>query len=175
MKTFAAAITACFLAILAAPGEAGAQVQACTHKLAPITDEHLAQAVASLLRQHPELVVQTDDAPCRHARETARAIFRTVGRDHLKHLTGHEVVKLINGESYFTVERFRSAAPGELQKLAGALDDVRGRKLRSEANTVYAYFLSDDSLILMISSAAGREANAALFAEIQRGFPAPAQ
>jgi hypothetical protein len=171
MKTLAALITACFLAISAIPGDAGAQVQPCTQKLAPIADDRLAQAVASLLRQHPELQVQTDAAPCQHARETARAIFRTVGRDHLKRLSGYELVKLINGESYFTVERFRTSSPDELQKLASDLESVRGKKLRREANTVYAYFLVDDSLILMISSAAGGEANAALFAEIRQGFP----
>lgn len=172
MKTFAAAITACLLAISAIPGDAWAQIQTCTQKLAPIADERLGQAVATLLRQHPELVVQADEVPCRHAKETARAISRTVGRDHLRRLTGYELVKLINGESYFTVERFRISSPDELQKLASALDGVRGRKLRSEANTVYAYFLVDDSLIMMISSAAGGEANAALFAEIRQGFPA---
>jgi hypothetical protein len=168
MKTLIAAITVFFLAIVSVPAKS--QVLQCTDGMPPIRDGWLQHSVEKLKLEHPDIRFQDDDKPCLHARHTVKALNRTLGRNHLKSIAGYEFVVIVNGEEYFTVERFKSKRPRDLQTLATALKNNRSRILTVESFTGYEYFLAGDSIVIMISSATGHIANSKMFWEVQQTF-----
>lgn len=147
-----------------------AQVQACAERMRPITDGRLQRTIDELKTKNSGLEFQPDEHPCQHGRETISALSRTLGRNYLTRLSGYEFVKIINGEGYFTVERFKSLARIDLTKLETALKRRTPRKLAIEANTSYDVFVGGESLVLMISSGVGYDANSKLFHQIQQTF-----
>lgn len=149
-----------------------AQVQPCTHKMQAITDGRLQQAIDELKTRNPNLQFQSDENPCQHASETISALSRTLRRNYLTRLSGYEFVKIINGESYFTVERFKSHIPGDLTRLDAALQRHTPHKFAIEANTRYDVFVAGEGLILMTSSATGYDANSTLFHQLEQTFKA---
>lgn len=170
MKTILGFVGLLFLAIV--PTSAWSEVLRCVGEMSAIKDEWLHEAVTELKREYPHIAFQHDDQPCQHAKETVSALTRTFGRNHLKSLTGYEFVKVIDGEEYFTVERFESRKAEDLQALSTALQDHPSRKLKIEANTSYEYFLAGHSIVLMISSATGRNKNSGMFCMVRRKFSA---
>jgi hypothetical protein len=153
---------------------AQAQVLRCTEKMQQIADDWLERSVEALKTQDPQIAFPHDDQPCRHARETSAALVRTVARNYLTGLSGYEFVKVLKGDSYFTIERFTSRMPADLRKLEAALNRNHPRKLRIEANTTYDVFMAGDTLVLMISSAVGADENAKLFRHVQQVFSSAA-
>jgi hypothetical protein len=172
MKTLIAIAALFSLAIISLP--AHSQVQQCTEGMAPIADGRLRHAVEELKSSSPSIELQRDEQPCQHARDTAKALVRTLGRNYLKGLSGYEFAKIVNGEAYFTVERIRTRNARDLQALAKALNNHRSRKLKIEANTSYDYVLADDSILFMTSSAVGREENSKMFEQLRLVFSSAA-
>jgi hypothetical protein len=147
-----------------------AQVQDCAERMGPIADGRLQHAIDKLKTANPGLEFQPDEHPCLQVRETILALSRTVGRNYLTRLSGYEFVKIVNGEGYFTIERFKSRAPGDLAALEAALKRRTPHKLAIEANTSYGAFVGGESLVLMTSSGVGSDANSKLFRQIQQTF-----
>jgi hypothetical protein len=154
----------------ALPAPLEPQVQHCAETIRPITDGRLQRAIDDLKSKNPGLEFQPDEHPCLHARETISALSRTLGRNYLTGLSGYELVKVINGEGYFTVERFKSGARNDLTKLETALTRRTPHKLATEANTSYDVFVGGESLVLMTSSGVGEDANSKLFHQIHQTF-----
>ena len=172
MKTLAAVITVFFLAIVPVPAKS--QVLQCTVGMPPIQDDWLQHSVEKLKLEHPDISFQDCDKPCEQASYTVKALNRTLGRNYLKSIAGYEFVKIINGEGYFTVERFKGKRPRDLQALATALKNNRSRTLKIESGTAYKYFLTGDSIVIMISSFAEWDANSKMFWEVQQTFSSSA-
>jgi hypothetical protein len=172
LKTLIAIVAIFSLAVASLP--AHSQVQQCAEGMTPIADGRLQHAVDALKASSPNIELQLDEHPCRHARDTAKALVRTLGRNYLKGMTGYELAKIVNGEAYFTIERIGTRNPKHLQSLANALNNHRPRKLSIEANTSYDYALVDDGILLMISSAVGREENAKMFEQVRQVFSSSA-
>jgi len=166
MKNLMIVITVFFLAIVLTPAKS--QVLQCTDGMLPIQDGWLQHSVEKLKLEHPDISFQGRDKPCEQAKYIVKAFSRTLGRNYLKSIAGHEFVKIINGEGYFTIERFKSRHPGDLQAFATALKNNRSRGLRIEANVSYEYFLIGDSIVIMISSFAEWDANSKMFWEVQQ-------
>jgi FtsZ-binding cell division protein ZapB len=160
----------CALLPGALPARLEAQVQHCIDRMRPLTDGLLQHAIDELKTKNPGLEFQPDEHPCPHARETISALSRTLGRNYLPSLSGHEFVKIINGEGYFTIERFKSRARIDLTKLEAALNRRTPHKLAVEANTSYEVFVGGETLVLMTSSGVAYDANSNLFHQIQRAF-----
>lgn len=153
-----------------APAPTAPRVAQCTEGMRPIADGRLERAVESLGARHPDLAFSTESA-CAQARETARALRRTLRRDHLKGAVGYEFVMVVRGESYFTMERFRMPKASDLRELESALQRCGPHcKLSIEENTCLRYFVSDRDVLLMISSATGCRANTELFEEARAYF-----
>ncbi len=172
MKNLFAAITLFFLAIVPLPAKS--QVLQCTDGIPPIRDGWLQHSVEKLKLENPDIIFQGRDKPCEQARYTVKALNRTLGRNYLKSIAGYEFVKIINGEGYFTVERFKSKCPRDLQALATALKNNRSRTLKIESGTAYKYFLVGDSIVIMISSFAEWDVNSKMFGEMQQTFSSSA-
>jgi hypothetical protein len=168
MKTLIAVITVSFLAIVSAPVKS--QVLQCTDGMPPIRDGWLQHSVEKLKLEHPHIGFRGDDKPCLHARHTVKSLNRTLGRNHLKSIAGYEFVVIVNGEGYFTVERFKSKHPRDLQALATALKNNPSRILKVEAFTSYEYFMAGDNIVIMISSATAHDINSKMFWEVQQTF-----
>ena len=164
------ATTVFVLSIVSMPAHAQVQVLKCTDEMPPISDDWLQRAVVKLNLAHHDISFQADDNPCHQATDTIKALNRTLGRNHLKDTSGYEFVKVINGEEYFTVERFKSKNQEDLQALATGLKENSSHKLKIESNTTYEYFLVSDTIVIMISSATGREANSKMFWEVRQAF-----
>ena len=79
-------------------------------------------------------------------------------------------MKIVNGDAYFTIERFESRVPADLTKLDAAMKRRNPRKLAIEANTSYDLFVVGQSLVLMTSSGVGYDANTKLFHQLQETF-----
>ena len=165
MKTFIAAMTLISLAIVSLPAQS--QVLQCAERMSSIPDGWLQRSIVELKLEYPNIGFQADDQACQHATDTIKALTKTLGRNYLKGISGYEFAKIINGQEYFTVERFKSRTPKDLQALETALKDNRSHKLKIEANTSYEYFRAGDSIVIMISSATGREDNSKMFRKIQ--------
>lgn len=146
------------------------QVQSCPDGPDAIRDRRLDRAIGTLTRRVPQLRFQPDDEPCLHLKTSIRVLARTVRKDYLTGLSGYEFVKIVHGEGYLQVERFRSSAPRDLEQLRDALLARAPRSLVTEASTRYSVFVSSGDLILMVSSATGYEANAKLMDEIRRVY-----
>jgi hypothetical protein len=168
MKTLVAALAFFSLAILSVPAQS--QVLRCADEMASIQDDWLQRTAVELKLEYPNIAFQGDDRPCLHGKETVKALTKTFGRNYLKSILGYEFVKVINGEEYFTVERFKSRAPKELQALATALRNNPSHKLKIEANTSYEYFVAGDSIVLMISSASGHKDHSEMFGKVRQSF-----
>jgi hypothetical protein len=168
-RTLVAAVMCCLLAGVF-PALFEAQVQHCAEKMRPINDGRLQRAIDELKTKNPGLEFQSDENPCLHCRETLSALSRTLGRNYLTGISGYEFVKIINGEGYFTIERFESSARSDLTKLETALKRRTPHKLAIEANTSYEVFVGGESLVLMTSSGVGYDANSKLFHQIQQTF-----
>ena len=160
----------CALLAGALPASLQAQVQHCADGMRPIADGRLQRAIDQLKTTNPTLEFQPDEHPCQHAKDTILAVSTTLGRNYLTRLSGYEFVKVINGEWYFTIERFNSRVPADLTKLDAALKRRTPRKLAIEANTSYDVFVVGESLVLMTSSGVGYDANSKLFHQIQQTF-----
>jgi hypothetical protein len=165
MKTRFIVLTLIFTVVFSFPAEG--QVSKCTDRVRVIQDSSLQRALEQLQEKYPNISFQEDDQPCRQAQDTVRALTRTFGNNHLRRFDGYEFAKVINGEEYFTVERFQIADANRRSALATALKNHWSRKLKIEANTSYEYFASGDSVVIMISSATGREENSRLFQKVQ--------
>ena len=170
MKTLIYALIVFFLSIVSVPAQAQVQVLQCTDKMPLISDDWLQHSVVKLKLAHPDISFQADVNPCQQATDTTMALTKTLGRNHLKNISGYEFVKIINGEEYFTVERFKSKNPKDLQALATGLKKNSSHKLKIESNTCYEYFLASDNIVIMISSATGCEANSKMFWELHQTF-----
>jgi hypothetical protein len=166
--TCKAVLGAILTTVLVLPAQA--QVMRCAESMQPIADDSLQRAAAALLAKDPQITFQQDDQPCSQARNTSSALARTVGRNYLTRVSGFEFVNVQRGDSYFTIERFRTGTPGELRKLETALNSRKPRKLKIEANTRYDVFVAGDMLVLMVSSAVGSEENVKLFRHVQQLF-----
>ena len=157
---------------LSASPPAQGQVAQCLQsvpKLSPFQDGWLQRSVDELKAKHPALTFQREE-PCGHAKATVNALARTLRRNYLKSITGYELVKLVSGDYYFTVERFRLRGPKDLDLLKKALKSCHLCKLEIEENTCLDHFFSADSAVFMISSAAGCKDNAEKFRLIQQSF-----
>jgi hypothetical protein len=169
MKTLYITI-AFILSFLSAPALAQSQILQCINQMPPISDDWLQRSVEKLKLAYPGISFQSDDNPCQQARDTIKALTKTLGRNYLKNISGYEYVKIINGDEYFTLERFRSKNQKELQALATGLNKNWSHKLKIESNTSYEFFLASDSIVIMISSATGRKANSKLFRDVRKTF-----
>ncbi len=165
----------CGLILAAASVAATGQVLRCTEGMAALPDDRLQRSLDEIRQQHINLEFQADDRPCQHARETLAALAATVAVRRPLVLSGYDFVKILNGDQYFTVERLRSGRPEDLMKLGTALEKNRSRKLTVKANTSYEYFIDADVLVLMISSASGREANSQIFQQLQKAYATSAR
>ena len=171
MKAWRNSITVLLLAL--APLPSAGQVLRCTEKMQPFADDALQRAVDELKARNPGLSFQADDQPCVHARATVAALRKTLDRNYLSSVGAYEYVKIVNGNSYFTIERFSSGNPTDLAGLETALSKAPSRSLMVEANSVYDYFMDRGGIVLMISSAAGSDKNAELFRGVRRFFAPP--
>lgn len=175
-KRVSARVLAAVLALCAWQGSSCGQprpaplVQSCPDGPRAVGDGRLDRALGEIKRQSPHLQFQLDDAPCLHAKATVKALARTVRKDYLTSLTGYEFLKIVNGDGYLLVERFRSSSPQALDQLRDALLAREPRSLAGEAATRYDVFVSGGDLILMVSSATGYEANVKLIGEIRRVY-----
>lgn len=154
---------------------AQSQVLRCIEKMAPIKDDLLQRAMLDLKLKHASIGFQIDDDACSHLKDTRTALKQTLPRDYLKNISGYEYVKIINGESYFTVERFKLRNPKEMLDLADALKKCQPCKLKIKANTSLEHFSVDGSMLISISSAIGRETNSTLFQQAGQYFLAHAE
>ncbi|MGB8297401.1 MAG: hypothetical protein WCG85_18395 [Polyangia bacterium] len=148
---------------------ARAQVESCTHNMSAIRDGRLQVAVDTLRAKFPDLVFQADDA-CQRAKVTSSALAATLRRNYLKPLAGFEYVKVVDGEGYFTLERFRLPKAVARKGLVAALEKCRHCKLEIPENTCMAHFVADDSVVLMISAAAACKASRDKLQLIERAF-----
>lgn len=155
-RPFTSVIAALAL-IAAAPAPAPSQgeVAQCTRGMLPIPDNKLRRSIDELKRMAPELSFRTEE-PCGQERATARALTRTLHKDHLKRVVGYELVKILHARGYFTVERFRMAKPNDVRALEVALDQCEPRcKLKIEENTCLRHFVVGEDVVFMVSSAIG--------------------
>jgi hypothetical protein len=83
-------------------------------------------------------------------------------------------VKVVDGESYFTVERFALPETSARKKLLAALEKCRACKLQIPENTCLAHFVSGESVVLMIAGAAGCKVSLETFQLIEQAFREPA-
>jgi ATP/maltotriose-dependent transcriptional regulator MalT len=151
---------------------AWAQVETCTQKMPAIRDGRLQAAVDALRAKFPDLVFQAKDAedPCRRAKVTTSALAATLRRNYLTPLAGFEYVKVIDGEGYFTIERFQMPNDAARKRLVEALEKCQHCKLEIPENTCMAHFVADDSVVLMISAAAVCKASREKFQLIEQAF-----
>lgn len=156
------------LALLLTISTARAQVLQCADQgLSATGDARMHRAAEYLRSAYPTVAFQDDPSPCVHARQTAKALASTIGTNPWQALVGFEYFKVVHGNAYFTVERLVFRNPRELQALAEALQTRRSHKLAIKANTVYKSMAAGSSLMLMISSAAGREKSTEMFDRIR--------
>jgi hypothetical protein len=148
------ALLAGFLVLVAWSAGAVAQVQPCTKRMSAIGDGRLQAAVDALRAKFPALELQADDA-CARMKSTTGALTATLGRNLLRTVTGFEYVKVVLGEAYFTLERFKLPKAGPRKRLDAALRKCGHCKLKIPENTCHAHFLADDSVVLMIAGASG--------------------
>jgi hypothetical protein len=167
MKVWSIGLSVLLMSIASQP--ALGQVMRCTDTMPPIPDQSMQRSVDAL-QKRPGIRFQSDDHPCRHARETMTALRKTFDRNYLSGISGYEFVKVLNGEGYFTVERFMSRNRHDLQKLETALKSLPARKLKIEANTSYDFFMVPGGIVLMISSAVGHDENGELFRHLRPLF-----
>jgi hypothetical protein len=151
---------------------AWAQVETCTQKMPAIRDGRMQAAVDALRAKFPDLVFQAKDAedPCRRAKMTTSALAATLRRNYLTPLAGFEYVKVIDGEGYFTIERFQMPNDVARKRLVEALEKCQHCKLEIPENTCMAHFVADDSVVLMISAAAVCKASREKFQLIEQAF-----
>ena len=168
MTIFIKCMGAFLLAIFSLSAQS--QVLRCTEKMPPIKDDLLQRAMINLKLKHPSIGFQTDDEACRHLKDTKAALKQTLARDYLEKISGYEYGKLINGESYFTIERVKLRNPKDMQALTAALKKCQPCKLNIKANTSLAAFPVDGSILFIISSAIGREANSIMFQQVGQFF-----
>jgi hypothetical protein len=76
----------------------------------------------------------------------------------------------VNGEGYFTIERFKGRRSGNFQAFVTALKKRNFPALKVESGTAYKHFLTHGEVIIMISSIHGLDANAKLFSEVQQNL-----
>lgn len=146
------------------------QIMRCTEGMLAIPDDRFLISIDQVKSHHRDIVFQTDDRPCQHANATLAALAATLRRSRLDSLSGYEFVKIVRGDAHFTIERFNSANSKALQALAAAMDTDHSRKLKIKANTSYDYFLIDDGVVIMITSASGRAGNAEIFSQFRQFF-----
>lgn len=128
-------------------------------------------AVADLRSKFPDVEIQRDDDPCLQARNTARAIGRTLGRNrHLESLSAYQAVTVARGEGYFSIEVFEMSDRTAINAFDAALTAYPSRKLKVEANTVYEHFVVGENLVLLVSSAANRRSNEPLMQAVRAAF-----
>lgn len=169
-------LTACALACAFSSASARAQVLRCAKTGSPVPDGRLQAAIDELKQTHPELAFPQDDDPCGHEKATARAIARTFGRSYMRSVAGYELVKVVNAESYFTVERFRIGNASDLCQLEGALEKCRPFcSFAVEEATCVGAFRDRDDLVLMVSSANGCRRNWELFQQVRAQLVSPPQ
>jgi hypothetical protein len=154
------------------PASAGAQVETCAQKMQPIRDGRLQAAVDALRAKFPHLVVQADDA-CLRAKVTTRALAATLRRNFLRALAGFEYVKVVDGEGYFTLERFRLPKDVDRKRLASALEKCQHCKLEIPENTCTAHFATDDSIVLMVSAASACRASMEKLQLVEQAYKRP--
>jgi len=163
------------LVALAVPGApADAQVMRCTENMPPIADERLQAALDLLKTTYPSIEFPVDERPCTHAAAVVATLHATLSQNYLKNAVGYEFAKIVNGDTYFTVERFRIDSPKRLRGVTRTMNADQSRKLRTKANTVYDYFVADNTIVIMISDASGRARNAELFRQVRQSFDASA-
>ncbi len=159
--------------IMLAATPARAQVATCTRAMAPIQDGRLQAAVDALRAKYPGLVFQADDT-CRRAKSTSAALTATLRRNYLKTAAGFQYVKVVDGDGYFTLERFRLPKPAARKSLVKALAKCPHCKLRIPENTCMAHFVADDSVVFMISAASACKTSRERFQVIEEAFQAAA-
>ncbi len=155
--------------VLLASAQVRAQVSQCTQKMSPIPGEALQRSIDLLKAKFPALTFPTEE-PCGHAKATVQALTRTLRRNYLKSLVGYDLVKIVSGESYFTVERFKVGNPKDLRGLASALKGCNFCGLEIEASTCLDHFVTADSVVLMTSSAVGCSDNVEKFKLIRKSL-----
>jgi hypothetical protein len=158
-----------FVMLALSPTSASAQVETCAQKMVAIQDGRLQAAVDTLRAKFPDLVFQADDA-CRRAKVTTSALTATLRRNYVSPPAGFEYVKVVDGEGYFTIERFRLPKAVARKRLVGALEKCQHCKLEIPENTCMAHFVADDSVVLMISAAAACKTSLEKFQLIERAF-----
>lgn len=168
MKAFLTGVCVFLLVLVSSPAQS--QVLRCTEKMRSISDDLLQRAVDDLKSKHPGISFQTGDPACWHKKYTVNALTATLSRNYLKNVSGYELVAIVNGNGYFTVERFKSQNPKDLLPLEIALKNCHFCKLQIEANTRLEYFLTGDSIVFMISSVLGGEENSKLFHQMRQFF-----
>jgi hypothetical protein len=176
MKTLISLLTGFMM--LAPPLTARAQVQTCAQKMPAMRDGRLQAAVDTLRAKFPDLVFQAQDTKdakdtedaCLRAKATTRALAATLRQNYLTPLVGFEFVKVIDGEGYFTVERFRLPKRDARNRLAAALEKCQHCKLEIPENTCMSHFVTDDSVVFMISAAAVCKTSREKFQLIERAF-----
>jgi hypothetical protein len=166
-----------FLLLGAFPAGAQAQVAACTKRMAAIGDGKLQAAADALRTKFPTLELQSDDA-CARMKSTTRALTATLGRNLPRSVTGFEYVRVIEGEAYFTLERFRLGKADQRKRLDAALQKCGHCKLKIPENTCHAHFVAGDSVVLLIAGATGCKTSMDKLPLIEQAFagavPAPA-
>lgn len=163
-----------FLAVLAASASAIApahgQVSSCSSGMLPIPDGRLQRSVDELKVKNPDLTFQAED-PCGQAKATTRALRRTLHRDYLKRAAGYEFVKVLRGDWYFTIERFRIPNPADRRGLVAALRRCGPHcKLAIEENTCLRHFVAGDDAVFMVSAAAACRGSAEKFLQVKDYF-----
>lgn len=161
-----------FVVLALSPARARAQVETCAQKMQPIRDGRLQAAVDALRAKFPHLTFQADDA-CRRAQVTTRALTATLRRNFLVRLAGFEYVKVVDGEGYFTLERFRLPKEVDRRRLASALERCQHCKLEIPENTCTAHFATDDGVLLMISAASVCKASMEKLQLVERAYTRP--
>jgi hypothetical protein len=169
MKTFIPVFSGFLLLLPLSPAQ-GQVLQCKKNDTVAFSDGRLQSAIEALKLKFPGLDFQTDE-PCKHAKTTTTALARTLRHDYLKNITGFEYVKILNGDWYFTVERFKVRKANDQAKLETALKKCQHCKLAIEENTCLAHFVSGDNVVFMISSATGCKDNSEKFQQIQQSFP----
>lgn len=142
------------LLLVACPAGALAQVAPCTQKMSAIADGRLQAAVDVLRAKFPSLELQSDDA-CARMKSTTRALTATLGRNLLRSVAGFEYVKVVVGEAYFTLERFKLRKADPRKRLDAALKKCGQCKLKIPENTCHAHFVAGDDVVFMIAGATG--------------------
>lgn len=163
------ALLAGFIAVASTAPSACAQVAACARKMSVIGDGRLQTAIDRLRAQFPHLNFRAERA-CDQAKLTVNALASSLRRDYLKSLAGFEYVTVVDGDGYFTIERFRLPKPAARHRFVAALDECPNCKLQIPENTCLAHFADDDSVVLMISAAAACKASREKFEVVERAF-----